>query len=149
MMNIELPEPLPCPCCENTNLCVGATSASSQGVHCVHIDDDIVSRLLMMNRNNKKKQQEQENEVAVIDPARSPQLPEQEQYTQQVPQAPQTPVQQPTQQPVQQPTQPVQQQEQFVPEAVIIQGWVTEERTYKYTVETNYPLAISHCKIIQ
>ena len=58
MMDIELPEPLPCPCCGNTHLYVGTMSADSQGVHCVHIDDDVVSRLLMMNRNNKKKQQE-------------------------------------------------------------------------------------------
>ena len=58
MMNIELPEPLPCPSCGNTNLCIGATSTSSQGVHCVHIDDDIVNYLLMLNRNNKERQQE-------------------------------------------------------------------------------------------
>ena len=55
---IELPESLPCPCCGNTNLCVGATSADSQGVCCIHIDDNIVNRLLMVNRNDKEKQQE-------------------------------------------------------------------------------------------
>ncbi len=95
----------------------------------------------------KKKQEESVSQSIVIDPTQQPQLPGQEQYTQQIPQAPvQEPMQQQTQASVQQQTQ---QPAQVVPEAVIIQGFITEEGTYKYVVETNYPLAIGHCKITQ
>ena len=50
------------------------------------------------------------------------------------------------QQPVQ---QPVQQQQQLKPEAVIIQTYITEDQTYRYLVETNYPLNLGVCQLVQ
>jgi hypothetical protein len=45
--------------------------------------------------------------------------------------------------------QPIQQKQQFNAEAIIIQGFITEENTYKYLVETNYPLKLGECSLTQ
>ena len=53
-------------------------------------------------------------------------------------------------QPTQQFQQPVQQQKpKMNPEAIIIQAFITEDNTFKYVVETNYPLSLGNCSLTQ
>ena len=48
-----------------------------------------------------------------------------------------------------QPIQPAQiQQQRFQSKAIIIQGALTEEG-YRYVVDTNYPLAVGECQLVQ
>lgn len=54
-----------------------------------------------------------------------------------------------------QPYQPIQQIQPIQPvqkpkaEAIIIQGFITENNTFKYVVETNYPLSLGDCSLTQ
>ncbi|HDK42518.1 MAG TPA: hypothetical protein ENG87_04005 [Candidatus Pacearchaeota archaeon] len=92
----------------------------------------------------KKKQVEQQIPAAIIDPTENQPIPAvQEQYA---PQMQPAPTQQQAQQPVPQQTQ---QPVQNVPEAIIVQSFLTEEGTYKYLVETNYSLELGHCQLIK
>ena len=80
-------------------------------------------------------------------PRQEPQFPE-PQFQQQTPvpvQQQQQPAQQPMQQPAQQTVQP-QQTPNY--QARILRGELQEGGTYVYVVETNYPLQIGDCKIV-
>lgn len=54
---VEIPTPLPCPCCGKHDLYIGPMSSDSQGVHCIHVTDSIVGIMLMANRKKEKVQQ--------------------------------------------------------------------------------------------
>jgi len=91
------------------------------------------------NRENEQNVQEQNNQQQYVQPIQNQPI-QNQQVTQQI-----NPVQQVQPIPIKEEVK----EPEFVPVAVIVQGTITENDTFKYLVETNYPLCLGVCELRQ